>query len=398
MNKDKHTNISLTEAAWLAARLGLRFGPLSPLKRAAGATGTDSDRRSLADKGLVDSTGNPLPETVACMTNAADPGAELVLDIGDASLLHVMRVVFGKSGAASACTPFDETQIRISPVMELEDILVTLLEGLGIAPSMGENPFACDLSTKGLLALSALVDATRQSHLRCLLNRNDNIETVVDFIDVWACLQRGLVEDSFRWLTAVIRSRLPDEMTVNQHVLSEGLDELIAAGLAAREGNAWAIAEDRVEFLTELMTPLRFGSLFARANADNNAVRLLLIRCPSSLWAIHFPVGGGKAALFTLSADRLGTIVAEIMAHLIALGRQAGTSRPPASPPSVTPPPSQSARYCASCGTAVTEGARFCAGCGKPVPAPETKPSCPACSKPVRPDQKFCASCGHRLA
>ncbi len=393
MNKDKHTNISLSEGAWLTSKLGLRLSPLSPLRRTAESAGSDGDRRSLMEKGLIDTAGQPFPDTVTCMNNLAGPGAELVIDVGNALLIDVMKVYFGPSGTASACTQLDISEFRISPTIGLEDILLTLLEGLQIEPTLGENPFACDLTQKGLLALSALIDATRQSQLRCLLNRNDNIELVVDFLDVWACLQRGLIEDSFRWLTAVIRSRLPDEMTVDQQTLSEGLEELRVAGLAWRDDTEWALAEDRVEFLSELMTPLHFGSVFARASTDEKAVHLFLIRCPSSLWGINFSSERKQLSLFTLSADRMATIVTEIIANLIAIGKTRSATS--ALPPAHVQAPS---RFCSGCGAAVVDGARFCAGCGKPVAPPESKPSCPSCGKPTKAEQKFCAGCGHRLA
>ena len=368
-NKDQFINITLGEASWLFSRLGLTAGELSPLKNIAVTASSDADRSTLAGKGLLDSAGNAQAKFAECMKTAAKPGCEMVIDVGNATILNFMRVYFGPSGSLAGCTPVDASAFRLAPELRLEDILITILEGLNLNESIKEKPVSFELSQKGLLALAALIDATRQNQLRSLLNRNDNVGIQVDFMDIWACLQRGAVEDDFRWLTGVIRSRLPDEMTLSQNTLSEGLAEITAAGLAVRDADSWGMADERIEALTELMTPLNFGSIFARSVSDSETVRLLLIRCPTSLWAVNFRVKSGKISVFTLSTDRLGTIVAEIVARLMVIGQRA-----PKPNPSVPPPvPSAS--------TAQKTVKKFC----------------PECGKPLKPDARFCAECGRGI-
>jgi hypothetical protein len=50
-------------------------------------------------------------------------------------------------------------------------------------------------------------------------------------------------------------------------------------------------------------------------------------------------------------------------------------------------------RYCPSCGVEVAQGAKFCNSCGAAL----TAKTCAKCGAAVRPEAKFCDSCGARL-
>lgn len=384
-SKDPYINITLDEAVWLMNKLGLSPGHLSPFQKAKGLAGRDAEGVSLAGKELLDKGGNVPAAIASCMKTIANPGCEMIIDIGNAALLNFMRIYFGPGGSPAGCTPIGKSIFRLAPELQFEDILVTILEGLNLDSGIRENPFACDCSPKGLLALSTLIDAVRQNQLRSLLNRNDNEGVMVDFIDIWACLQHGILEDDFRWLTTVIRSRLPDDLTIDQKLLSEGLAEMSRAGIAVRDDDSWTIADNHIAVLTELMTPLNFGSIFARGLSAGEAANLFLMRCPSSLWAVNFTGKDGRVSFFTISVDRLGSVIAEITARLMAAskgGRQTdqavhGAAAPVSQEPSAhqtggagrLPPQAavKTVRFCSQCGQPVKPEHKFCKGCGKAV-------------------------------
>lgn len=381
-SKDPYINITLDEAAWLMNKLGLSAGNLSPFQKTKGLSASHAEGVSLAGKKLLDKEGNVPAAVASCMKTVANPGCEMIIDIGNAALLNFMRIYFGPDGSPAGCTPIGKSIFRLAPELQFEDILVIILEGLNLDSGIRENPFALDCSTKGLLALSALIDAVRQNQLRSLLNRNDNVGVMVDFIDIWACLQHGILEDDFRWLTTVIRSRLPDALTIEQKMLSEGLAEMSSAGIAVRDDDSWTIAETYVAALSELMTPLNFGSIFARGLSAGEAANLFLMRCPSSLWAVNFTGKNGKTSLFTLSVDRLGSIIAEITARLMALSKKSrqtdqavhGTAKPV----SQEPPAHQTGTTGHAQQTQTAKVVRFCSQCGQPL----------------KPEHKFCKGCG----
>ena len=368
-------------------KLGLSASELSPFQKAKGMSGSDAEGISLAGKALLDNAGH-IPDAIAsCMKTIANPGCEMIIDIGNAALLNFMRIYFGPARFTAGCTPIDASSFRLAPALKFENILVTILEGLNLDANINEKPFSCDCSLKGLLALVALIDAIRQNQLRSLLNRNDNEGIDVDFIDIWASLQHGILENDFRWLTAVIRSRLPEEITIDQSALSEGLAQIETAGLAVRkEDESWTLSDRHIAALTELMTPLNFGSIFARSLSDKDAIRLFLIKCPTSLWAVNFSAKGSKVSLFTLSVDRLGSILAEIMARLTIIAERNARTHHDAPLAVSTTPHNQSAsefpRENVSQQTPPTvKAARFCSQCGQPV----------------KPEQKFCQNCGNAL-
>ena len=385
---DPSMHLTLAEAAWLLDSLDLAAGKVSPLRQAAGTPFAERERAALARKGLLDDAGN-VPQPIASfLETVANPGCEMIIDVGNATFMNFMRVYFGSAGRPAGCTPLDGSTFKLAPELQFEDILVTLLEGLRLHAAVSRFPVSFALSAEGLLALAALIDALRQQQLRSLLNRNQNAAGDADFIDVWACLQRGILEDDFRWLVPVVRSRLPGGLTMKQSTLSEGLAEIAAAGIARREGDSWTLAETHLDPLAELMTPLNFGSVFARAAAGGEEIRLFLIKCPKALFAVNFS-GGDKASLFTLSAEQLGTIVAEIVARLTVTGRQiarvaaldrGGTGRRPAAAATATPGPEKAKAVpvdrdktmvleknavCPACGRLAKPGDRFCGGCGQ---------------------------------
>lgn len=386
-NKDLFINITVSEAAWLMNKLGLSVGELSPFQMTKGMSGSDAEKVSLAGKALLDNAGH-IPDAIAsCMKTFAHPGCEMIIDIGNHVLLNFMRIYFGPDRLTAGCTPIDASSFRLAPALKFEDILVAILDGLHLNSDIRENPISCDFSQKGLLAMAALIDAMRQNQLRSLLNRNNNESILVDFIDIWACLHRGLIDDDFRWLTTVVRSRMPEEITVQQATLSEGLAELETAGIASREDNAWTIADNYIEVLTQLMTPLHFGSIFARSLSDNDAIRLFLIKCPTSLWAVNFGVKVGNVSLFTLSVDRLGTLLADIMARLMVIAERNTQIHHDAPQAASTIPNNQLASEVAKENISqqtppTVKAARFCSQCGLPV----------------KPEQKFCQNCGNALS
>lgn len=387
---DPSIHITLAEAAWLLDSLGLVAGKLSPLLKTVGVKFAAEEGATLAQKGLLDSAGKVLPTVVSCLETVANPGCEMVVDAGNAALVNFMRVYFGSAGRPAGCTPVDGSMFKLAPELQLEDILVMLLEGLHLHAAVGQLPVQFALSAEGLLALSALIDALRQGQLRSLLNRNRNVSTAADFIDVWACLQRGVLVDDFRWLVPVVRSRFPGELTLKQSTLSQGLAELAAAGIAARQDDSWALADLHLAALSELMTPLNFGSVSARAAAGESEISLFLIKCPAALFAVNF-AADDKASLFSLSVDRLGTIVAEIVARLTVTGRRiaqvagldrGGSKRRPADAAAATAGPGKApavpaamdatevlgkSAVCPACGRLAKPGDRFCGGCGQPL-------------------------------
>lgn len=376
-HQDPYIHITLSEAAWLLDHVGLAAGPLSPFKKAQGTRGGESERVSLAAKGLIDPAGRLTAPMSACIRTLADPGCEMVMDIGNATLLNFMRIYFGADGPPAGCTPVGQSTFRLAFGLKLEDLLVTVLEGLNLDSTIRENPVSLDVSPKGLLALAALIDAIRQNQLRSLLNRNDNEGIDVDFIDIWASLQHGILEDDFRWLTAVIRSRLPDDLTIDQSALSEGLAQIAAAGMAVRkEDESWTLSDRHIAALTELMTPLNFGSIFARAASGGTAVRLFLIKCPASLWAVNFGAQDKKASVFTLSVDRLGSMMAEIVARLVVTGAKISRTQSRQQPVTDSAGKNDSVqaadaarakRFCSQCGQPLKPEHKFCKACGKPV-------------------------------
>ncbi len=303
----------------------------------------------------------------AMKTNNNEPSTMLTLEAGHAVMRNSMTL--SATGTGTFIPRPRETDETPRPAAEpdIRNILEMLLDGLGIAGEIPNPGFRATLSVPALLALAALIDAMRQAQLRSLLNRNPDPEWMADFLDVWACLHRGVVEDDFRWLTAIVRNRLPDEVDVTQTTLSTGLAELQDAGLAVRQDAAWALAEAHVPVLTELMATANFGSCFARHNGaqGEETVKLVFLRTPAALWALHFGNPSGSVNVFTLTVDRLGSLVAELAARLTALAAQDGKAGPPPVPEvPVAGTGMPAAKFCSDCGQAVTPGDRFCAACG----------------------------------
>lgn len=381
-NKDRAFILSAKEVFWLVDYLGLKTGDLSPLRNTANVQHGDTERISLTAQGFVDKIDQVEELLAKSMITVTNPGCELVVDVGNSTLFNFMRLYFGANQSVVSFTPLDASSYKLVPELQLEDLLVIVLEGLNLDSEIVENPLSFDLSQKGLLALAALVDAVRQNQLRSLLNRNDNEGIMVDYLDVWACIMHGLLEDDFRWLTAVIRSRLPEEIKVEQITLSEGLAEIESAGIAISEDSKWSINEGYFKIITELMTPLNFGSISAQALFETETIKLLLIRCPAALFAVNFGPNG-KASLFILSVDRLGMILAELMSKLIVIGSAASKSadidRVPASTyqtadvvfntdagnPGQITVKNEPVRFCGQCGQeTVTTDLKYCQNCG----------------------------------
>lgn len=385
INKDSAFILSAKEVLWLVDYLGLKTGDLSPLKNTAITQHGDTERTSLTAQGLVDGIGQVEELLAKSMRTLANPGCELVVDVGNSTLFNFMKLYFGSNQSVVSFTPQDASSYKLVPELQLEDLLVIVLEGLNLDSEILENPLSFDLSQKGLLALAALVDAIRQNQLRALLNRNDNEGIMVDFLDVWACIMHGLLEDDFRWLTAVIRSRLPEEINVEQITLSEGLAEIESAGIAIRKDSTWSINEDYFKVITELMTPLNFGSISAQALLGSETIKLLLIRCPAALFAVNFGPNG-KASFFTLSIDRLGLILTELMGKLILIGSEA------IQPTGVD---QVSASAYLNENVAINNGAGYP---GQKTLNDEPVRFCGQCGQPVNAELKYCQSCGHLLS
>ena len=385
-NNDVSITLTVSEVFWLVNHMGLVIGDPSPLKKPLDLQYGDVERSSLAAKGLLNVSGQVTEIVAKSIATVANPGCELVVDVGNAALFNFMRLYFGSQQSVVSFTPLDVSTYKLVPELQLEDILVTILEGLNLDSEIVENPLSFDLSQKGLLALAALIDAIRQNQLRSLLNRNDNEGVMVDFLEIWACIKHGLLEDDFRWLTAVIRSRLPDEINVEQVTLSEGLQEIESVGIAVRGDSTWSLNEHYIGVITELMTPLNFGSIFAQALSGTETINLFLIRCPAALFAVNFGPNG-KASLFTFSVDRLGMIVAELMAKLIVIGsaasKPADIDRVPASTYQTTDVAFNTDAGYPGQITVKNEPVRFCGQCGQ-----ET----------VTPDLKYCQNCGSQLS
>ncbi len=124
------------------------------------------------------------------------------------------------------------------------------------------------------------------------------------------------------------------------------------------------------------MTPLNFGSIFARAASGGTAVRLFLIKCPASLWAVNFGAQDKKASVFTLSVDRLGSMMAEIVARLVVTGAKISRTQSRQQPVTDSAGKNDSVqaadaarakRFCSQCGQPLKPEHKFCKACGKPV-------------------------------
>lgn len=303
----------------------------------------------------------------AMKTDNHEPSTMLTLEAGHAVMRNSMTLSVTGTGAFIPRPRETDGAPRPAAEAGIREILEMLLDGLGIAGEIPNPGFRANLSVPALLALAALIDAMRQAQLRSLLNRNPDPEWMVDFLDVWACLHRGVVEDDFRWLTAIVRNRLPDEVEVTQATLSAGLAELQDAGLAVRQDAAWALAEANVPVLTELMAPAGFGSCFACHNGKQGAetVKLVFLRTPAALWALHFGNPSGAVSVFTLTVDGMGSLIAGLAARLTALASQDEKAGPlPVPEVSVAGTGKPAAKFCSDCGQAVTPGDRFCAACG----------------------------------
>jgi hypothetical protein len=69
--------------------------------------------------------------------------------------------------------------------------------------------------------------------------------------------------------------------------------------------------------------------------------------------------------------------------------RQAGQGAEPGQAAAGAVPSGQT-RYCPSCGVEVAQGAKFCNSCGAAL----TAKTCAKCGAAVRPEAKFCDNCG----
>lgn len=72
---------------------------------------------------------------------------------------------------------------------------------------------------------------------------------------------------------------------------------------------------------------------------------------------------------------------------------QAGQAAPPAPPAAGAKVGSDQTPSCPSCGARVTQGAKFCDSCGAAL----TAKACAKCGAAVRPAAKFCDNCGARI-
>ncbi len=188
--------------------------------------------------------------------------------------------------------------------------------------------------------------------------------------------------------------------SVDQAVLTPEIAVEEAQVAPSREGLAESVAEPVAELAAEAPAPTE--EVVSASGVDPSREGAEADAPPPS--AASEPEPAGPAALVLEPGDtpraachNCGAALTREARFCLSCGT-AVTAEPPASPPAPAP-----AAACRNCAAALGEGARFCLTCGTPVisetpAAPAPASICGRCGASLTPGARFCLSCGSPVA
>lgn len=377
------------EIAALAARHGLAAGPNSALgpfigtKPKAGTHGLRA--RSLLDDGWRQA-----------LTVLARPEHQVRLLIpGPAE--SVILVYYGSRAPGSdglvACSATGEG-LKVSFPWTARDLAATTaLTLLPTSPPAPES-FSTLLTPAGLTALVAVIDVARAALFDSLQRRLPHLEPRITLHDVMDHLQVGISHNDARWLVTLLTVIASPFVPLVPRQLGEGLAELQAGGLLARDGEGWRPAPILQRLAVHCRSPLPAAAheVIAMRGDEVKLVRhRVAIRGDGPLWILDYQGildGVPRVSIRSVDpADYLEGLVDMIEAPRSVEAASDASVRPSRRERAPVKPP----------GTRQTRDASRAEPTSGQPRRPETAGQCPSCGAPRSPGKRFCTRCGTRL-
>lgn len=317
------------------------------------------------------------PETREALRAAVAPVRLVVVEAAQAGARQRTETRFALAAQGSVTAQAASNgalDLALLPSVTLAVVMADDLLGLSSGPAM-TGP-AVGLAVDAFATLCAAADAMQAATLRARLERSTTGAAFA--LDAAACertLADGLAGDDTRWAVTAARFALPVDLAAAKGRCADGLRALESAGLV-KGASFTAPGEDLARTLAQITS---CGRVTLVAGGDVAVVAPLgVIRTVTAIWFCAHDAATGRITLAPVTVAGAfeavrrmfeGDLAVDAPAAASGVERAApATAGPDERTASATAGGERTARFCSSCGAALSAGARFCGDCGAPVP------------------------------
>jgi hypothetical protein len=370
---------------------GLKTAQISPLSRIKGQP-TPLDTPKLQSAGLTDNTGRPTPSFQEALTILANPSAEINLIWGNPDGVSVSTVYAAAGQDKMVSFTSSDSSSNISFFLSPQDITDLLTQRLVFSEIKNIAPLSAEISPTALPALFGVLDMYRETQLRAVLDRRQEVTVTTEAEELNRIVQEAKTETNFSWYAPIAYNIIPTGNAITESTVNEGLKILKNEGLIGSSGELSSALNTFASRAFPIAGFFGIKVVTVSANAAEKT-QLALFRGISTLLLVQLTGENGKerAVVSSISTSQLPELLFNLSTRPFE-APAAPAAQPTAQPAAV------STIFCNKCGTKNDAKAKFCSKCGATLAVTTSAQSsnkfCGKCGSPVKSGVKFCDKCG----
>jgi hypothetical protein len=221
------------------------------------------------------------------------------------------------------------------------------------------EPFT--VTPAGLTALSAVIDAVKQSQLSAVATRQTGRQDTFDAESIVDQASVGFAHSDQRWLVTLLRDFSPSAAPIQFDALEKGFDELIKAGVIEVSDGTWKPAEWIHHIAHQWRTPLPAAAheIVILKDDEVNAIRhIITIQGEGPLWLLEYDGILGTSPVINCR-------IVEHPEYLQSIVKMLQVSDVPSPEMPRETEKAPGLNFCTKCGATLEPGLKFCTSCGQ---------------------------------